>query len=122
MIKKIIALEDIELLAPVGFYKEERILKNTFLVNVSVTCNFEEGEDSDDIKNTVNYENLFEIVEKEMNIECRLIENAVSRIISRILKMDAVFEAIQIDIRKKNPPLKGKVKYSMVALHWEKEV
>jgi dihydroneopterin aldolase len=121
MLTKTIALEGIEIMAPVGYYKEERENKNTFIIDISIDETFKENQDTDDIYNTLNYEKLFNIVEEEMAIECKLMENAASRIHQRIMALDENLLAIKITIRKKDPPLKGNVKFSKVELHWNRE-
>lgn len=121
MLTKTIALEGIEIMAPVGYYKEERENENTFIIDISVDEIFKENLDTDDIYNTLNYEKLFDIVQEEMGIECKLMENAASRIHQRITALDEHILAINISIRKKDPPLKGKVMFSKVELHWRRE-
>ncbi len=120
MIKKTIALEGIEILAPIGFYKKERKNKNTFIIDVSVQLNASKSHATDEIQNTFNYETLLAIVTKEMRLECKLIEDVSHRIYSKLHRFDDHFIAINVCIRKKNPPLKGKVKYAKVELQWEK--
>ena len=118
MLKRIIALEGIEIIAPIGYYKEERIKRNTFLIDIIVEQEIDGFVDSDDIKNTLNYEKLFDIVQIEMAVECQLIENAAERIYKRISTLGIKIFSIHLIIRKKDPPLKGKVKYSRVELKW----
>ena len=118
MLTVTIALEGIEIIAPIGFYKTERENKNTFVIDVSVEEPFDDNKDSDDINNTLNYEKLFTIVEEEMKKECHLIEDVAHRIYRRITKLSNDFRNINITIRKKNPPLNGNVKFSKVELRW----
>ncbi len=118
MLKKIIALEGIEIVAPIGYYKIEREKGNTFIIDLSIDELFHEGVDTDEIGNTLNYEKLNTMVLEEMAIECRLLENVAYRIYQRILSLDEKLLAISLSIRKKDPALKGKVKYARVSLEW----
>ena len=120
MLRKIITLEGIEIIAPIGYYKLERENKNTFIIDISIEEVFDENQDTDDIRNTLNYEKLFAVVEKEMAVECKLIENAAYRIYKNIFDLDKQIISINLTLRKKDPPLKGKVKYSKVELNWKR--
>src|SRR6185503_4518772 len=117
MLNKVIALEGIEVIAPIGLYESEREKGNIFLVDVSVEEVFVEELDSDDIKNTFNYEELHLIVNEEMKVEGKLLENTAYRILNRIKSISNDLLKIDVIIRKKDPPLKGEVKFSKVELH-----
>ncbi len=121
MVKQTIALEGIEILAPIGCYEEERKNKNTFIINVEIEVAFVENTNANDLNNTVNYETIYQIVEREMRIECYLMEDVIRRILDAIQKIDSNILSIEIVIRKKNPPLQGNVNFSKVALFWSKK-
>ena len=60
-----VALNGIRLLAQHGFYDEEALLGNEFEIDVVVNIDMTE-ESSDDLKDTLNYESLYQIVKSEM--------------------------------------------------------
>ena len=121
MLKKQIALEGVEIIAPIGFYEVERIQKNTFLIDVTIEESWIENRDNDDMINTLNYEKVYHIIVMEMQVECKLMEDVAHRILTGILNLKAPILNIELSIRKKNPPLDGKVMFSKVSLHWSKD-
>lgn len=117
----IIALEGMRFHAPHGYYPEEQVLGNDFILDVLVSTNFfmaairdelyEEAEDEDEetSPNTVNYETLYLICQMEMRKPSKLLETLVNRIADRISKHFDEVTGIVVRLRKLNPPLGGRV-------------
>ncbi len=114
-----IALHQIKFFANHGFYPEEQILGNQFLVDAEVE--FKSKTVEDQIANTVNYEKLHQIVAEEMQQPRKLLETLVQEMIEKIKAEFPFLETIKVGIKKLNPPLPGEVKYSLVEITWIKE-
>ena len=114
-----IALHQIKFFAHHGYYPEEQILGNHYLVDVEVE--FQNKSIGDEISNTVNYEKLHKIVSEEMQQPRKLLETLVEEIIDKIRSEFSFLETIKVGIKKLNPPLPGEVKYSLVEITWIKE-
>lgn len=115
-----IGLEGVKFNAAVGYYPEERIFRNNFLVDVLVA--FEQAEDSntEDLSQTVNYAHLYAICAKTFEKEALLIET-LAQIILNNIKNDFTFvEEIMVRIKKLNPPLKAEIQYSFIELNYKK--
>jgi len=111
-----INLNGAEFFAFHGYYPEEQLLGGIFLVDISVS--FEPATDlaEDEIGNTVNYEQLYNIACDEMKITHKLIET-VGQAISGAIKHKFPFvKNTRVAIQKINPPLKGKVGHSSVVI------
>ena len=111
-----INLNGAEFFAFHGYYPEEQLLGSKFLVDISV--GFEPTGDlaEDELLNTVNYEQLYNIACEEMKITRKLIET-VAQAIADIIKQKFPFvENTRVSIQKINPPLKGKVGHSSVVI------
>lgn len=115
-----VALHEVKFFAYHGFYPEEQILGNHFLVDVEVE--FKKGNVADEISNTVNYEKLHSILTEEMKEPRKLLETLVEETIDKIRLEFGFLETIKVGIKKFNPPLPGEVKYSLVEITWIKEV
>ena len=88
-----------------GLYEEEKILGNQFQVSLEVTIiNFAEFEN---IKDTLNYVSLFEIVKTKMTQRFDLLESLAQSIIHEVYSKNKRVEEIAISIKKMNPPIKG---------------
>lgn len=102
-----------------GFYPEEQILGNHYLVDAEVE--FQNKSIGDEISNTVNYEKLYQILSEEMQQPRKLLETLVEEMIDKIRAEFPFLETIKVGIKKMNPPLPGEVKYSLVEITWIKE-
>lgn len=115
-----VALHEVRFFAYHGFYPEEQILGNHFLVDAEVEFNNKNIGD-DEISNTVNYEKLHSILTEEMKQPRKLLETLVQEMIDQIRAEFLFLETIKVGIKKLNPPLPGEVGYSLVEITWIKE-
>jgi dihydroneopterin aldolase len=113
-------LEDVRFYSPIGFYEEEQVLGNEFYVSVSVSFPFQ-NPDSENLENTVNYEELYAILVEVMSPRRKLLESAAEDILNRIVEEYANVQQIEVAIRKINPPFGGDVAKSVVSLSYIRE-
>ena len=113
----IISLHGAEFFAYHGFYPEEQKLGTRFIVDAEVS--FLPGSDlkEDKIANTVDYEQLYKIVEKEMKHTRKLIETVAQAIAGEIKNKFPFVDRVQVSVKKINPPLRGKVDYSCIVIN-----
>ena len=83
---------------------------------VDISVSFEPTGDlsEDEINNTVNYEQLYNIACDEMKITRKLIETVGQGITKNIREKFPFVKSIKVAIKKMDPPLKGKVGHSSV--------
>jgi len=103
----IIILEGLQFKAYHGYYQEEREKGNHFEVTLRVETDFSKASFDDELHGTVDYEDLYRIVSDEMQRPSKLLENVVSRISERILEELQAVDAVEIELSKLNPPIKG---------------
>jgi len=113
-----ISINGMEFHAFHGCFKEEQMIGNTFIVDVCLETNTMEAEDSDDLKKTVNYAFVYELVKKEMEITSRLIEHVARRILDSIIMTFPQITSAELKVSKMNPPVGGKVDRVMVTLKY----
>ena len=104
-----IFLDGIEVYAFHGYYPEERKMGGKFRVDMEIEADTATAESSDQLKDTVNYEKLFELVLKEMKQPTHLLESVGKKIIDRTLSDFPQITYILLRIRKLNPPLQGNI-------------
>ena len=109
-------LVGLEFYAHHGVYDQERSNGNEFSVDVLVDTNAITTVESDDLADTVNYEELYEIVEQEMHQPSKLLEHVAGRICDAILQHISLTEEVQVRVSKRNPPIAGKCKESAVTV------
>nr|WP_262916145.1 dihydroneopterin aldolase [Pedobacter montanisoli] len=118
MFTQTVALKDVKFYAFHGFYPEEQLTGNYFIVDAEVT--FEPKGDTEDLERTVNYEVLNQILIEEMRNTQKLLETVVKNIIDKISSAYAFVDTITIGIRKINPPMPGQIGHSFVQLKYQR--
>jgi dihydroneopterin aldolase len=111
-----INLNDAEFYAYHGFYPEEQLIGSRFLVDISVSFAPTGNLGDDEIDNTVNYEQLYNIACVEMKNTRKLIETVGQSIFDTIKQKFPFVKRIRVCIKKMDPPLKGKVGHSNVVI------
>ena len=117
MQKKVwIGLEGMEFYSYHGVYTEEQKIGGKYIVDVWVHTDTQKAEQNDDLDGTVNYEQIYTAVQKNMQEPVKLIERLARKIIDDIRLFVVKEDTIRIKIRKINPPLGYKVEASVVEL------
>jgi 7,8-dihydroneopterin aldolase/epimerase/oxygenase len=112
----LIHLEDIEIYAYHGCYKEEQIAGNRFVVNLTLETNMDKPSKTDDIADALNYQQAYEVVKQEMSIPSHLLEHVAQRVLDSLFKTFAQLEHATIKVSKMNPPMGGAMKCVSVQL------
>lgn len=102
-----VALEGLQFHAYHGVYDHERNTGNKFEVDIIVETDFSQAAQHDELKGTVDYVTLFEIIKAEMQVPSKLIETVAEKIIERVLaELPAVLQ-VELKVAKLNPPIGG---------------
>jgi len=115
-----VALQGAEFFARHGFYPAEQVLGGKFEVDASVGFMPVSELNEDNLANTVNYEQLYAIIEQQMQQPKKLIETLAQAIIDDIKAQHPGIETATVVIKKLNPPMKGRVAYSSVSITYNK--
>lgn len=91
-----------------GVMQEEHRIGGRYEVDVAVDLDFEQAAAHDDLQETVNYEQVYDIV-KEIVTQNNfyLIEKLAYLITRRVLDVYPDVEAVEVTVRKPNPPVGG---------------
>lgn len=111
-----ILLENMEFHAFHGCLEEERINGNTFQVSVCMEVDTEKAGKTDELSDTVNYQLVYNIINKEMEIPSHLIEHVAQRIYDRLFEQIPQIFSLQVRLSKLNPPLGGKVEKASIEI------
>ena len=111
-----ISLEGLEFYSYHGFYEEERKVGNKFSIDVTITANFLEAMEKDSLEKTIDYQVLYEIVKKQVDIPSKLLETLGYNILNAIFEKFPFIEAAEVSISKFNPPMGGICKRALVKL------
>lgn len=101
-----------------GVYEEEKIIGNTFEVDLAFSLSLQEAAQNDDLDKTIDYAKARDIVAEilEKN-SLNLIETLCFKIGSQLVKNFKVQE-VEVKVRKMNPPMEGETEYSEVTMQW----
>ena len=100
-------IENIKLWARVGVLKEERELGQLFILDIFLWTDFEKCTINDDIKKTVDYSKLVQILkDQSKKIYCFTIEKYSNEILE-IIDQEFKLSKIKIILTKCNPPITG---------------
>ena len=100
-----ICLHEVRFYAFHGVMPQERRVGGEFLVSVKVGCPLEKAMSSDDVADTLNYAELYELVKKEMMQPSGLLEHVMGRIVEAIEKAFPEVTSVEVKIKKVNPPM-----------------
>ena len=90
-----------------GVLPEERLLGNTFTVDLTLEADISEAIANDQLSSTINYAEAYEVVKREMNIPSQLLEHVCGRIGTALLHHFPTLQQVQVSVAKHNPPIEG---------------
>lgn len=105
----LIQIENMEFYSFHGHFKEERIVGNKFLVNLTIETDMKAASQSDNLKDAVNYQRAYEIVKQQMEIKSYLLENIAGRILDALYAEMSGIQKATVKVSKLNPPMGGKI-------------
>lgn len=100
-----------------GVLEHENQIGNTFLVTLSMEVDTEKAEKSDDLHDTLNYQQVYNVVRKEMALPSKLIEHVGERISEAVFSTFPQIVELNVQLTKLNPPLGGKVEKVSIELN-----
>ena len=102
-----ILLEGLDFFAYHGYFAEEQKIGNRYTVTLQVEVDFNKAAENDELKETIDYSDLYTIVKLEMNTPSKLMEHIARNIIISIYKQYKKELNIEIKISKHNPSIGG---------------
>ena len=105
----IIKLTNIRTFSYHGCLIEEAKIGSDYRVDLEVKTDLRKSSSTDDLKDTVDYVLLNQIVVDEMAIRSNLLEHVAHRINTRIFKEIPKISRIILAVSKLNPPIGGDV-------------
>jgi dihydroneopterin aldolase len=84
---------------------QEQKVGGEFIVDVRVGYPIAAAMESDEVSDTLNYAELYELVKQEMDTPSQLLEHVAGRIVKKIGEQFPQVTSIDLKITKKNPPM-----------------
>lgn len=99
-----------------GVLEQERIVGNTFLVDVRLQVDISSAIESDQVEDTISYAEVYELVKEEMHIPSNLLEHVAGRIVSQLKHRFPQIKGIRVAVSKPTPPIEGQIGYAKVEI------
>lgn len=100
-----------------GVLSQERITGNDYVVNLRIKYDFSLAMTSDDVNDTLNYAEVYQVVEQEMSVPSNLLERVAGRIGDRLFRRFPAIEELQLKVIKQNPPMGADCEGAGVEVH-----
>lgn len=110
-----VALKGMKFYAFHGYYDFERRIGNNFEVDIEATLKISQ-DPNDRIEATINYEEMYEICERYMQMKYLLLESLAYDIAQEIKSNHPIVEKVAVVLTKMNPPVGGKVARAEVTI------
>lgn len=118
-IRQKVALEGARFFSYHGYYPEEQVLGNEYLVDIETEAEVAD-DGNEDISRTVNYERLLTIARQEMSEPRKLLETVAHGILKKIRHEFLSVVKIRVVIRKLRPPFSTEVENSVIELNFSR--
>ena len=92
-----------------GCFDFEKRDGNTFLVSVEMDLDTDISGKTDNLEDTLNYQEVYDVVKREMEIPSNLIEHVGQRILDALINEFPKLKSVTVKLSKLNPPLGGDV-------------
>jgi dihydroneopterin aldolase len=100
-----------------GHLPEERVIGRYFQVDVAIDTELSKAMCSDNLEDTINYQQIYEIVKREMALPSHLLEHVAGRIADSLKTELPTINKVEVRIRKNNPPLNGKIEFTEIQIN-----
>lgn len=90
-----------------GVHAWEQVAGGEFSVDIQAQLSIPSGGYTDDLKETVDYEKVYQLVAHRMNVPVKLIETLAQNIAFDCLNTFALIQTIRVQVTKQAPPIGG---------------
>lgn len=104
----LIQLEGMEFYSFHGHFREEQIVGNRFMVDLTIETDMEIPAGSDNLRDAVNYQRVYEVVKIQMEQKSHLLEHIAGRILDAVYSEIGGIMKATVKVSKMNPSMGGK--------------
>lgn len=98
-------IDGIHLHARHGVLPQEQLTGNDYIINVRASYDISRAMQTDDVADTLNYAEVYNIIKEEMSVPSKLIEHVAGRIADRLMDSYSQISSVMLRITKCNPPM-----------------
>ncbi len=114
-----LTLDNVRIHAPIGYFAEEQILGNEFVVTLHVEMQL--TPTAEGLLHPLDYTALHETIVTTFDGRWQWMEEACWEAINRVRRLDERIRRVELTLRKSPIPLVGSTAAAAVTLRWEPE-
>ena len=111
-----IQIEGMQFYAFHGHYEVEQLVGNEYRVDIKIKTDCEKAAHTDNLEDALNYQTIYKIIQKEMVVTSKLLENVARRILDALYLEFSQIQKIKLKISKLNPLIGGEIEKVSVIL------
>lgn len=116
-----LALEDIRLYGYHGVDPQEHAVGANYRLDIALNlAEIPAGCFTDEVRDTVNYAEVYGVIKSEFAKPSRLIEHVASRIVNAVMQRFSEVQSVELKLIKENPPIPGFSGHAAVQIFFEK--
>ncbi len=100
-----------------GVLSQEKIIGSSFEVNVIIEADLTKACDSDNVKDTINYADVYDLIKEEMRVPSKLLEHIGGRIYKKLINEYPEIKSLEVSVSKFNPPVDGEMDKSEIVIN-----
>ena len=112
-----ILLQGLQYHAFIGVGEQEQVVGNDYVLDLRLGYPFAASMKSDDVDDTFNYADVFNIVSEGMKQPSKLLDAAAGKIVNELLARYIQLESVDLKLVKKNPPMGADCDSAGIELH-----
>ena len=117
MVTTYIKIKEARFYAFHGVMPQERRVGGWFTVTLRVGYDWSRAAKTDDVSDTLNYADLYQLVDREMAVPSQLLEHVAGRIATSVETHYPGVTSIDLWVTKENPPMRADCQGACVELH-----
>jgi dihydroneopterin aldolase len=114
-----ITLNGMEFYAYHGCFREEAVVGTRFVVDLEMKVDFSKASQSDDLNDTVNYLEVYQLIKLCMQKKSKLLEHLSRHILLALMERFPQISEGTIKVAKMNPPLGGQLSSVSVTMNYD---
>lgn len=112
-----IVLKEVRFHAFHGVMPQERKVGADFLLSLRLGYDISEAMQTDDVADTLNYAEVYQLAKQEMEQPSALLEHVAGRIAQTLMQHFPAVKSIDLMLTKQNPPMGADCQGAGVELH-----
>lgn len=100
-----VIIDKLQLHCPIGVLEQEQVIGNDFVVDLRIGFDFAQAMETDDVADTLNYAEVYQLVREVLSRPTALVEKAAGNVAKAVFTTWPAVRSLHLRIVKRNPPM-----------------